>query len=58
MEPLPGSRTAYAGPAPQYPQWKVASALDLTHPATYVEVHPDPDFGPTEEYIEALPTGV
>ncbi|MEU6137433.1 hypothetical protein [Nocardioides sp. NPDC047086] len=31
--------------------------LDLTHPATYVEIHPDPDFRPSEEYVEFLPTG-
>lgn len=44
------------------PLWQAGAnqvaVLDLTHRATYVEVHPDPDFGPTEEYIESLPTGL
>ncbi len=33
------------------------AVLDLTDAASHVEVHPDPDFGPSEEYVESLPTG-
>lgn len=51
-------RRLYA-PAPLWrPGTNRIAVLDLTHPATHVEVHPDPDFGPTEEYVETLPTGV
>ncbi|MFD7072628.1 beta-galactosidase family protein [Nocardioides sp. NPDC059952] len=50
-------RRLYA-PAPLWrPGANHVAVLDLTTPATYVEVHPDPDFGPTEEYVETLPTG-
>ncbi|MFJ9390715.1 beta-galactosidase family protein [Nocardioides sp. NPDC101246] len=50
-------RRLYA-PAPLWhPGANQVAVLDLTAPAAYVEVHPDPDFGPTEEYVETLPTG-
>lgn len=43
------------------PLWRAGAnqvaVLDLTAAATHVEVHPDPDFGPSEEYVESLPTG-
>ncbi|MFE6650186.1 beta-galactosidase, partial [Nocardioides sp. NPDC057772] len=51
-------RRLYA-PAPLWrPGANEVRILDLTTPATYIEVHPDPDFGPSEEYVESLPTGV